>query len=193
MDRLNTAFVLGYHGCDKTVGERLLAGEGCKQSENEYDWLGPGIYFWEGNPRRGLDFASELKILRRGPKIIEPFVIGAVIELGTCLDLTSASAVKQVRDAYDELMRILEKGGGPLPENSQDLLRRNLDCAVIRHLHNVRERNDDIPIETLRGVFIEGDSLYPNSGFYAKTHIQVCVRNPDNIKGVFRVASRFLD
>ena len=90
-------------------------------SENEYDWLGPGIYFWEGNPRLGLDFASELKILRREPKIIEPFVIGAVIELGTCLDLTSASAVKQVRDAYDELMRILEKGGGRLPENSQDL------------------------------------------------------------------------
>ena len=27
----------------------------------------------------------------------------------------------------------------------------------------------------------------PSSGFYEKTHIQIAVRNPDCIKGIFRV------
>jgi hypothetical protein len=57
--RLTTGFVLGYHGCDRKVGERLLGGEALKPSNNDYDWLGPGIYFWEANPLRGLEFAGE--------------------------------------------------------------------------------------------------------------------------------------
>ncbi|WP_246600218.1 hypothetical protein [Candidimonas humi] len=28
-----------------------------KPSEQKYDWLGHGIYFWEGNPGRALDCA----------------------------------------------------------------------------------------------------------------------------------------
>ena len=59
MHRLTSAFVLGYHGCDHSVGERLLAGTAFKLSDNDYDWLGPGIYFWEANPLRGLEFAQE--------------------------------------------------------------------------------------------------------------------------------------
>jgi len=61
LDQLATSFILGYHGCDKSVGERILKGEPFKQSNNDYDWLGPGIYFWEANPTRGLDFARETK------------------------------------------------------------------------------------------------------------------------------------
>jgi hypothetical protein len=43
------------------------------------------------------------------------------------------------------------------------------------------------PFDSIRGVFIEGDRLYENSGFYRKTHIQICVCNPLSIKGVFRL------
>jgi hypothetical protein len=39
---------------------------------------------------------------------------------------------------------------------------------------------------------MEGKRIYPTSGFWNKTHIQICVCNPDNIKGVFRVDKRFL-
>ena len=52
----SAALVLGYHGCDREVGERILGGGGHLQpSENDYDWLGSGIYFWEDNPRRALE------------------------------------------------------------------------------------------------------------------------------------------
>lgn len=39
--------------------------------------------------------------------------------------------------------------------------------------------------DSVRGIFIEGDAIYPDSGILAKTHIQICVRNPNCIKGYF--------
>jgi hypothetical protein len=75
----------------------------------------------------------------------------------------------------------------PLPVNSTDELRRNLDCAVIRRLHTILEAQNQPAIDTVKGVFTEGAPLYPGSGFREKTHIQVAVRNPACIKGVFRV------
>ena len=55
-----SAFVLGFHGCDESVGEKILAGkEQLKTSVNEYDWLGEVIYgLWENSPRRALDWAE---------------------------------------------------------------------------------------------------------------------------------------
>lgn len=187
MHRLSSSFVLGYHGCDRQVAEKILSGVDFNPSQNDYDWLGSGIYFWEANPVRGLEFAQELKGLSRGPKIAEPAVVGAVIDLGLCLDLTTAAGVQHVRSAHRRLVEITDKAGFLLPTNSNDLLRRNLDCAVIRLLHGVREEAGEPAIDTVRGVFLEGAPIYDGSGFYAKTHIQISVRNPHCIKGVFRV------
>lgn len=186
--------MLAYHGCDAAVGERLLKGEEFKSSANRWDWLGPGAYFWEANPKRGFDFAVELKA--RGfshNKIDEPFVVGAVISPGLCLDLTTKAGVDILRDAHRDLVAIYEAGDQPLPENKPDLLQRDLDCAVIQQVHEVRKGRDDPPIDTVRGVFIEGAPLYAGSGFYEKTHIQLAVRNLDCIKGVFRVAKQFYE
>jgi len=83
LHRLSSNFILGYHGCDSDVGERLLRGIPFKPSDNEYDWLGPGVYFWEANPQRGFEFAKEAA-QRRGSRISKPFVIGAVIEFFAC-------------------------------------------------------------------------------------------------------------
>lgn len=192
LHRLNSAFVLGYHGCDKAVAEKILSGEQPRPSRNDYDWLGHGVYFWEANPLRGLEFARELKKLKRPPDIETPAVIGAVIDLGYCLDLTTSIGIQQVRDAHKDLKHISDKAGRPLPTNSKDLLRRHLDCAVIDYLHEIRKKKNDVPIDTIRGVFTEGNEIYPDSGFLQKTHIQICVCRPDNIKGMFRVERRFL-
>lgn len=88
-------------------------------------------------------------------------------------------------------MEIAEAGDLPLPENNQNLLRRNLDCAVIGVLHGIRQKQGELPVDTVRGVFVEGDPVFPTSGFRDRTHIQICVRNLDRVKGVFRVPSRF--
>lgn len=191
LHKLSTAFVLGYHGCSKTVGERLLAGEEFLPSKNSYDWLGPGIYFWEANPRRGLEFFRETSARRRGKRSLEePYVVGAVVELGLCLDLTTSSGVTMVRDAYDSFNEAMRKKRASLPTNGSDLLRRNLDCAVITWLHEIREADGVPALDSVKGVFVEGAPVYEGSGFREKTHVQICVRRPACIKGVFRVPER---
>ena len=186
MHRLTSSFVLGYHGSDRTVGEALLRGESFKVSDNDYDWLGPGVYFWESNPQRGMEFAGEAS-RRRGSKIAKPFVVGAIIELGSCLDLTTSSGIDQIRIAHQSSLALSKAGGWELPRNSSDGLRRYLDCAVIRRLHGILDDNGMPPIDSVKGIFLEGAPAYPGSGFREKTHIQIAVCNLACIKGVFRV------
>jgi hypothetical protein len=51
-----TSFVLGYHGCDRRIGEGILRNkEHVAISKNRYDWLGEGAYFWENSPERALE------------------------------------------------------------------------------------------------------------------------------------------
>jgi hypothetical protein len=77
-------FALGFHGCDQSIAERILMHQDImRASENDYDWLGHGIYFWENNPQRALDYALMLKDKpgRSRNMIIESASIGAVIAL----------------------------------------------------------------------------------------------------------------
>jgi len=39
--------------------------------------------------------------------------------------------------------------------------------------------------DSTRGAFIEGDPIYEGAGIYEKTHIQICIRNLNCIKGFF--------
>jgi hypothetical protein len=193
MHTLHSAFILGYHGCDRRVGERLLEGESFKQSDNDYDWLGHGIYFWEANPLRGLEFAQETK-RRSGDNsnIKDPWVIGAIIEPRVCLDLMTSTGIAVIKESYDTLKTFSDVSGEPLPKNRDDGLKRKLDCAVVNYVHTIRENDNQQPIDTIKGVFVEGGEVYPGSGFEMKNHIQICVRNVECIKGVFRVNDRFL-
>ncbi len=118
---------------------------------------------------------------------MRPFVIGAVIELGMCLDLTTSLALDWVRSAHQSLVEVNQNSSSLLPVNSEDQLRRKLDCAVIRRLHTILHANGRPSVDTLKAVFTEGAPVYPESGFREKTHIQIAVRNPECIKGVFRV------
>lgn len=186
MHRLASSFVLGYHGCDRSVGEKLLSGAPFRTSDNDYDWLGPGIYFWEANPERALDFAGELAGLRK-PRISVPFVVGAIIEMGLCLDLAAKDSIEQVQIAHGDLSETAKREGTLLPKNGKLVWQHDLDCAVIRHLHQMVAEAESESIDTIRGLFIEGSPLYEQSGFWSKNHVQIAVCNPTCIKGVFRV------
>jgi len=55
----------------------------------------------------------------------------------------------------------------------------------------MRKKDNVCPFDSLRGLFPEGGELYGNSGFKNKTHIQLCIRIQENIRGVFRVDYRY--
>jgi hypothetical protein len=124
-------------------------------------------------------------------------VIGAVIDLGHCLDLVSRENLELVRDAYRAFKRDQKLSDLPMPVNrrlksrpDRDRVLRFLDCAVIGHLHDTIERDsgrvrDIAPFYTVRGMFTEGKQLYPGCGYLEKSHVQIAVRNPECIKGIF--------
>lgn len=184
--------VLGFHGCDQSVADDILCGHAeVKPSTNSYDWLGHGAYFWEQNLDRAWAWAIERQ--QQG-KVDSPAVVGAVIDLGHCLNLMDSENIDLLAQEYDLLKRQLIISGEPLPENegrAPDRLLRNLDCAVIQHLHTrlereKREHADALePFDSVRALFAEGPEIYPGAGFREKTHVQICVRNPNCIKGYF--------
>ena len=181
--------MLGYHGCENVVAESVFGGKASvSKSSNDYDWLGSGSYFWEADPQRALEWARERKCEN-------PTVVGAVIDLGNCLDLTSRTGIDFVQAAYDSYSRLRRISGEPTPSNvspkgnpGDDRLIRRLDNAVIEHVHAMIDHQSTIPsFDTVRCMFIEGDEAYPGATFRVKSHIQIAVRNMSCIIGYFRL------
>lgn len=181
--------VIGFHGCDLQLAEEVAAGrKELEPSNNDYDWLGPGMYFWENNYDRALAWAEERA--KRNTNIQTPGVLGAVIDLGYCLDLMDAACLAALKMAYEVLVHSFQKAQLPLPANetsgkSTDLLIRKLDCAVVQAAHRLSLDSDGKQYDSVRSMFTEGASLYPHSGFASKSHVQICVCNPNCIKGYF--------
>lgn len=182
--------IIGFHGCDQSVCDAVInQRKELKPSTNDYDRLGNGIYFWEQNLERAWQWAEDSAKNPRS-RIKPPAVIGAVIDLGNCLNLLDSSAIELLKQQYDiyrlesELNRVPMKQNKNIKGNS-DLLMRNLDCAVIESLHDVYDTMQELPFDSVRGMFFEGKEIYETSGFREKSHIQICVRNPNCIKGLF--------
>ena len=186
-------FVFGFHGCDITTKEAVISGKTeLIPSKNDYDWLGSGIYFWEQNYQRALEFAkmSQLNPKKRFTNfpINEPAVIGAVIDFGYCLNLLDSAHISKLQMAYNLLKNATMLSGKEMPANSghyPDKPLRRLDRAVIEMLHTHEEDEKSKPYDTVRGIFQEGGDTYPGAGFREQTHIQICVRNINCIKGYF--------
>lgn len=187
--------IIGYHGCDKEIADRVLRGEHLEYSNNPHDWLGRGIYFWEHGPQRAFEWAR-LRTAGKaggGEKIKTPAVIGAHISLGRCFDLLDTRFTSMLRDMYPLFKRTLDDKGIPLPRNespragqeSVDHVVRKLDCAVVNWCLSILAENHE-NYDTVRCVFQEGGQAFPGSKIMERSHIQVAVRNPECILGYFR-------
>lgn len=182
--------IIGFHGCDIETYKKVMENnESLKPSNNDYDWLGNGIYFWEQDLNRAWEWAEKAQQRTRG-EIKAPAVIGAVIDLGFCLNLLDDGCIAILQNQYNIFKVSAEIANKTIPKNTNignntDLLIRKLDCAVIESLHHQREISNEQPFDSVRGVFLEGEPIYPTSGFMKHSHIQICVRNPNCIKGFF--------
>ena len=169
--------VYAFHGCDESVAEAVFAGKTeLKMSKNNYDWLGSGIYFWENAPERALRWAQEQQ--RRNPGLIsKPAVVGAVVHLGSCLNLMDKDSNQPLKDAYNFVETVFAKlrkyrPNISLPENRGKL--HMLDELVINFACAFARRNRH-PYDTVRAAFVEGDPVFKGSAIQSDTHIQLCV------------------
>jgi hypothetical protein len=120
MYKVRPGLVLGFHGCDQSVRNKVILGnEDLRLSINKYDWL-------------GIPMSENRNV-----------------------------------------------------GNNSDLLLRELDCDVIETCHKIRTHIKLPSYDSVRGVFWEGAPLYENAGFREKNHTQLCIRNPNCIKGYF--------
>lgn len=168
--------VIGYHACSREVADRLLVdGEAFRESKNEWDWLGRGVYFWEFGHQRAHDWASQWPKLRDK----DFAVVGAILQLGACLDLLDTDHTRRLAafaTVYSETV-------GPLPPNEG--ARRLADCLLI-NAYCAEAEADGNAYDTVRGLFQEGEPLAPGSALLLQSHIQVVVRRPPAIIGLFR-------
>jgi hypothetical protein len=185
---ISRSFVLGYHGCEEATAIKLVNGHDAQIfSTKEYDWLGNGIYFWEDSSSRALRWAHEKSFEK-------PAVLGAIIDLGNCLNLIDAEHLDLVRAAHRTYLDSCKISNfKPAQNKGRDMRARYLDKAVFDTLHQLRKDQGEPPFETIRAFFVEGEPLYDNAGLRALDHVQICVRDPKNIVGYFLPRPRGVD
>jgi hypothetical protein len=190
MYSIRSNYVLGFHGCEEEEqNELLISPKSFKSSQENYDWLGHGMYFWEDNVERAWKWA---KLKKKAGTLKKPAVIGAVINLGYCFDLLDSQSISILEQAFLLFKEEADRLANPIPKNvhhpsekGNDRTLRYLDCAVIEFTHQFFKSQGEHPFDSVRAAFIEGNPIYEGAGFYDKTHIQICIINPNCIKGFF--------
>ena len=183
---VSRSLVLGYHGCDLATANKIVTGQEQQiPSTNEYDWLGSGLYFWEDSHARAMQWAQEEAKKKTG-KVKTPSVLGAVVDLGNCLNLIDSEHLNLVKAAHQAYLDICKASGLPPAQNKGKHFRaRYLDRAVFETLHQLRQQEKKEPFDSVRAFFVEGDPLYETAGLRSLDHIQICVRNPKQVVGYF--------
>lgn len=162
-------FVIAYHGCSVETAERISKGESLRPSQNRYDWLGSGIYFWEYAPFRARDWA----VRHFGEQGI---VLEARIELGFCLNLLDIEHAQSFSRTYSLASERAAAQGQSLPQNHADG-RHYRDREIIElYCHLVRETTG-ATFQTVRACYPEGEPVFPDSRILSKTHVQISVRD----------------
>lgn len=118
-------------------------------------------------------------------------MLGAIFDLGYCLDLTCRDSLKMLNLVWENVVKptyetgcIRENKPGKKGETGE-LVLRFLDCYVIEAVHKYNSDANLEEYDSVRGAFWEGDQIYPTAGFLTKNHIQICLRNYDCIVGFF--------
>lgn len=197
----SSVVIKGYHGTTRDRAERIMAGGVWLESTNGYDWLGPGVYFYQDAPLRAHWTAQRAAIKEargdRSAVLAEPVVIEADIHLGNCLDLSELGDNLFVKTAYDYLVAAgvtlrTQKAPGlqRKPRSSLHLGRapwfsgalhpsvlHNLDDQIMQWTFELFEEALSVPIDSVRCPFIDGRPFYKSSWYFETAQISINVRN----------------
>ena len=158
--------VICYHGTSIRSADAVMQ-DGFRLSQNSYDWLGDGVYFFQDALNRAWEWAN-----RNHPE--EPAVIGAELVLANCMDLLDTAWNSVLADAHDAYIGLLKASGRTPPVQSGGA--HPLDREVINYTIGILTQHGS-EISCVRGAFVEGRPVYPDSALYDRTHIQISVRD----------------
>jgi hypothetical protein len=161
--------ILGYHGTSQERAAAILS-TGFRASDNDYDWLGTGIYFFQDAPMRARQWATQ-----QHPQ--DPAVICSRIHLDNCIDLFDIGWQPLLKNVYNSFVEQYRDTEQPLPkQNPERSKAHRLDCAFFNFAIELISQAQ--PIDSIRAAFIEGERLFPSSAIFELAHIQIAVRNP---------------
>lgn len=187
--------VYGYHATDAETVANVLHEKHIKKSENWYDWLGVGSYFYQEAPLRALKWLTQEK--HEGT--IEPSKAGllcAKIQIREFIDLLEPDWVEVIARTYilleedtDKLATLRRwrekqaeyKVGGEAGPHPLD--KYVIDMAVGSLIKGGRKVNG------VRAIFYDGKRLFENSHLLDRQHIQIAVHNwtEDVVEGLWEV------
>ncbi len=170
--------VVGYHGCEAVFADGVRSGRislsDWNHSDNPFDWLGKGIYFWETSRTRAEQWAAD-KFGGRAD------VLQVEIDLGKCLNLLESTYHGALWEMHRSLRVVYRERHMPWPTNHKK--RHYLDCLVINAFARLEEKQRS-PFQTVRGVFEEGRPVFPGSAIRTQSHIQIAVRDVQCIRNL---------
>jgi hypothetical protein len=167
----DSRMVIAYHGTTASKAV-LIQEQGFKSADNGYDWLGPGIYFFEHYNRRAARWAK-----KHHPQ--NWAVLRCEIELRDCLDLDSGDYNGLLLYAFRKLEQEAALSGLELPR--QVSKGHRLDHMVVQFLVRFLEAEGKC-VRCVRRSFIEGDPVYPESAITTEFHTQLCVVDPSLVR-----------
>ena len=156
----------GFHGTTIEYATAILE-SGFRPSQNPYDWLGDGVYFFQDAPERALEWALE----NHGQEVA---VVGAELRLVDCLDMLDTKWTRIMAEAYDQFLGYYKRSGLNLPRQTSGA--HGLDREVINYVVGVLAEQE-LTIRCVRASFAEGSRVYPDSAFYDRGHMQIAVRD----------------
>ena len=181
--------LIGYHGCDQSTCDGLVNRSipHLNTSDNPYDWLGTGAYFFLDDRERAFHFAKYAcdnphKKTTAKP-ILNPAVVGAVIKVDNVWDLSVIAGRKFFSETLARMNLEFTAAGKKIPVNKRknsddDLpLLRLQDRAVIDIACTAAESTGK-PFDAVQGIFQQGSPLTDLSGFHDLSHTQISIRHP---------------
>lgn len=178
--------IVGYHGTRLSTALEIVARRrGFKRSENDDEWLGHCVYFWEYAPQQAYWWAERRQKRQNWNEPIA--ILAAMIRLGFCFDLLDPYNVKYLRQIHDQYMELERVAGRKVRQNANN--HKFLDCAVFQYAFAAIEAADaGQRVDTARAVYVpkgKGTRVWKRSWISYDAHIQVCVRNEACVLGAW--------
>ena len=147
------------HGTD-FASYKNICNKGFECSIGDDQFLGEGVYFWEGSYLLALRWAQRKT---RAQSSREYAIIQASIDLGVCLDLSKP-----------EHLEIIEKAVGQLRKHTSKELN---DAVVLNFIDYTIQK-----LDTVRAIHPKGKHrIFKESRYLARVEPIICIKNTDMI------------
>ncbi len=140
-------------------------------SQNPWDWLGDGVYFWQDAPHRARSWGEEWA--RKSPDD-QLAVIRAKLTLEDCIDLLDTEWMDVIRDFAKAFASLHRRQATELKNRAGG--RHDLDAAFFNFLVESLGRQG-VAVRSIRAALAEGEPILEGSPIRLKSHVQIAIRD----------------